>query len=262
MMELEQMYEGRLPEVAGGQPDEPVDASRRPAPLPVLIVFHAHDSSAGHVGQWFRRTGHRLDVRRPFAGDPLPATLRGHCGAVIFGGPQSANDASDHIRREIDWIGLALEEHKPFLGICLGAQMLARQLGARVEHCPMGTVEIGYHPIRPTEAGRGLGFPGHVYHWHREGFDLPRHARLLATADSAYPNQAFCYGSAVGLQFHPEITFAQVSRWSGSNRVRLLLRGARSRQEQIDTHLIEAPKVHRWLDGFLGSWIAGALARV
>jgi GMP synthase (glutamine-hydrolysing) len=255
------MLEARLPEATTGTEVDLEETPSRRSKLPILLVLHQHHSNPGHVGQWFRRHGYTLDVRRHFQGDPLPATLAGHTGAVIFGGPQSANDKLDHIRREIDWVGVALKESKPFLGICLGAQMLAHHLGARVDHCSRGSVEVGYHRIHATPAGRGLIFPNHVYQWHREGFELPRDGVLLATSDGAYPNQAFQYGSAFGVQFHPEITFLQVNRWSGSNPVRLLMRGAKPRQEQIDTHLIEAPKVHHWLDRFLGRWVMGELTR-
>ena len=251
------MLDGRLPDFLTKEPD---GEDRLPAvhrKLPVLIVLHQQHSNPGHVGQWFRRHGHALDIRRHFDGEPLPSTLAGHCGAIIFGGPQSANDRHDYIRREIDWIGVSLKEHKPFLGICLGAQMLAHHLGARVDHCARGHVEIGYHRIRPTQAGHSLELPDLVYQWHREGFELPRDGVLLATADGTYPNQAFQHGAAFGVQFHPEITFSQVNRWSGSNPVRLLMRGARPRHEHIERHLMEAPKVHRWLDRFLSRWVKG-----
>lgn len=230
----------------------------RAANKPVLIVLHQAHSNPGHVGQWFQRNGHALDIRRHFDGQPLPTTLRDHCGAVIFGGPQSANDKLDFIRREVDWIGVALKEKAPFLGICLGAQMLAHHLGARVDHCPHGHVEIGYHRIRATETGkRSGGFPEHVFQWHREGFDLPTGADLLAIGDGNYPNQAFRIGeTAFGVQFHPEITYAQVNRWSGGNPMRLLLRGAQPRHHQIDNHLMKAAHVHRWLDRFLTQWVA------
>lgn len=225
---------------------------------PVLIVLHQAHSNPGHVGQWFQRHGHRLDIRRHFDGQPLPTTLRDHCGAIIFGGPQSANDKHDFIRREVDWIGVALKERAPFLGICLGAQMLAHHLGAKVDHCRHGHVEIGYHPIRATDAGkRAGGFPDLVYQWHREGFELPSGGELLAEGHGAYPNQAFRYGdTAYGVQFHPEITFAQVNRWSGGNPMRLLMRGARPRHDHIEKHLTHAVHVHRWLDGFLTRWVA------
>src|SRR5665647_3200618 len=98
--------------------------------LPVLIVLHQETSSPGRVGNALRALGHPLDIRRPRFGDCLPETLDDHAGAVIFGGPMSANDPDDFVRREIDWIAVPLREQRPFLGICLGAQMLAMQLGA------------------------------------------------------------------------------------------------------------------------------------
>ena len=142
-----------------------------------------------------------LDIRRPRYGDPLPADLADHAGAIVFGGPMSANDEDDYLRREIDWIGVPLRERKPFMGICLGAQMLARHLGHRVYRHPQGKVEIGYHPIRPTEAGRSCCdtlFPEQVYQWHREGFDLPCGATLLAEG-LEFEVQAFRYEQGLRL---------------------------------------------------------------
>src|SRR5690606_27152641 len=98
----------------------------------VLIVLHQEASTPGRVGQMLTAMGFRLDIRRPRFGDPLPATLADHAGAVVFGGPMSANDTDAFIRREIDWMEVPLREGKPFLGICLGAQMLVRHLGGRV----------------------------------------------------------------------------------------------------------------------------------
>src|SRR4051812_6441169 len=123
---------------------------------PVLIVLHQEHSTPGRVGRLLQERGHRLDIRRPRFGDPLPATLSGHAGAAVFGGPMSANDTDDFIRDEIDWIGVPLKEDKPFLGLCLGAQMLAKHLGARVWGHPAGRAEIGYYPLVPTRAGRTL----------------------------------------------------------------------------------------------------------
>ena len=254
------MLDGRLPDNQIDLPAGSDQGPKRNAKPPVLLVLHQQPSTPGPVGRWFRRNGYELDPRRHFAGEPLPSTLAAHCGAVIFGGPQSANDKIDFIRREIDWIGVPLKEGKPFLGICLGAQMLAHHLGGRVDHCPEGRIEVGYHPIRVTQAGARLGLPDTVYQWHREGFDLPRDGVLLATGDGAYPNQAFQYGSGFGVQFHPEITFVQVNRWSGSSPMRLLMRGAKPRQQQMERHLMEAPRVHRWLDGFLRQWVRGKLS--
>src|SRR5436190_23839087 len=69
--------------------------------LPVLIILHQETSTPGRIGNALRALGHRLDIRRPRFGDALPQTLDAHAGAVIFGGPMSANDPDEYIRREI-----------------------------------------------------------------------------------------------------------------------------------------------------------------
>src|SRR5260370_11261637 len=87
--------------------------------LPVLIVLHQETSTPGRVGNALRALGHKMDIRRPRFGDSLPETLDGHAGAVIFGGPMSANDPDDFVRQEIDWIAVPLRDQLPFLVNCL-----------------------------------------------------------------------------------------------------------------------------------------------
>jgi len=171
---------------------------------PILIILHQEHSTPGRLGNALRQLGYRLDVRRPRFGEKLPPTMAEHDGAIVFGGPMSANDEDDFIRREIDWIGVPLREDKPFLGICLGAQMFARQLGGRVFKHPHGHAEIGYYLVRPTAAGLAMveTWPECVYQWHREGFDLPPGAELLAEGDT-FEVQAIRSGRAFALQFHP-----------------------------------------------------------
>src|SRR5580692_2701029 len=130
--------------------------SAAPSLLPVLIILHQETSTPGRIGNALRALGYPLDIRRPRFGDALPQTLAAHAGAVIFGGPMSANDPDDYVRREIDWIAVPLSEQRPFLGICLGAQMLAKHLGARVAPHAKGRVEMGYYPVRPSRAGLKL----------------------------------------------------------------------------------------------------------
>lgn len=224
---------------------------------PVLLVVHQRRSNPGHVGNWFAAHGYPLDIRRPSLGDALPETLENHTGVVIFGGPQSANDTDDFIRYEIDWIRVPLAEEKPFLGICLGAQMLARQLGAGVDFHPEAYAEIGYYRVRPTPEGAALfDWPERLYQWHREGFAVPDSATLLARGEF-FDNQAFRYGpAAFAVQFHPEITQALVNRWSTRASHRLVLPGARPRREHVTGHLRHGPEQRRWLDDFLRRWVA------
>ncbi|HQT62833.1 glutamine amidotransferase [Acidiphilium sp.] len=224
----------------------------------VLIVLHQEHSTPGRVGRLLETLGYSLDARRPRFGDPLPETLRDHAGAIIFGGPMSANDGDDYVRREIDWINVALKEDKPFLGICLGAQMLARCLGHRVSPHPEGRVEIGYYPIAATEHGEKIcaaRFPDHVYHWHREGFECPRGATLLAEG-ADFETQAIKVGrAAYGFQFHPEVTYAMMCRWTCRGAERMGLPGARERREHLDGWFLHDQKVARWTSDFLACWL-------
>ena len=218
----------------GGTAAAPFAPAAAESLLPVLVVLHQECSTPGRVGNALRALGHRLDVRRPRFGDALPETLDDHAGAVIFGGPMSANDPDEFVRREIDWISVPLREQRPFLGICLGAQMLAMQLGARVAPHPEGRAEVGYYPIRPTPAGLALcpHWPDHVYHWHREGFELPDGAELLAEGGD-FPIQAFQSGHAFGLQFHPDVTYAMMHRWTTRGYDRMEAPGARARHHHF-----------------------------
>jgi GMP synthase (glutamine-hydrolysing) len=227
--------------------------------LPVILVLHQPQSVPGFVGKWLDAEGYDLDIRRPRFGDPLPETLENHSAAVIFGGPMSANDSEDYMRIETDWIGVALKEQKPYLGLCLGAQMLARLLGAKVDLDPQARVEIGYHQICPTAAASAAmaPWPTRVYQWHKEGFDLPTGATLLAQSDGAFPNQAFQVGpKAVGLQFHPEITHGMLDGWTSRNPDKLTQVGAYGRDRQLEDHATYSPQVRQWFNGFMRNLLA------
>lgn len=224
--------------------------------LPILIVLHAENSTPGRVGNALRNLGYRLDVRRPRFGDPLPETMHGHAAGIIFGGPMSANDEDDFIRCETDWIGVPLKESKPFLGICLGAQMCARYLGGRVFRHPEGRAEIGYYPIRPTEAGLAVVdvWPECVYQWHREGFDLPSGAKLLAVGDM-FEVQAIRYDRAYALQFHPDVTHAMMHRWTTRGHERMALPGAKPREAHFADRAVYDYSARAWLTVFLERWL-------
>ena len=227
---------------------------------PVLVVLHGENSTPGRIGRILRDLGAPLDIRRPRFGDALPKNMSGHSGAVFFGGPMSANDEEDWLKREIDWIGHPLRENKPFLGICLGAQLLARHLGHKVCEHPEGRVEVGYYPIRPTEEGHGLcdtPFPSRVYQWHGEGFDCPDGAVLLAEGDD-FEAQAIAVGErAFGLQFHPDVTYAMMCRWTMSACRRMNQPGAQARESHLNGWFQHDGAVARWTGAFLRQWLGG-----
>lgn len=227
----------------------------------ILIVLHSDVSSPGRIGHMLVEKGYRLDLRRPCLGEALPASMEHHAGAVIFGGPMSANDPDDWIAREIDWIGLPLKEEKPFLGVCLGAQMLSKQLSGRVGPHADGLVEIGYYPLRPTDEGKAFGpWPEHVYHWHREGLTLPHGATRMATGET-FENQAFRYGpKAFGIQFHPEVTRLTMHRWGVLGAHRFNMPGAQNSKAHLDANLVHDGPVKDWLSRFLDRWLTSPSA--
>ena len=222
----------------------------------VLIILHQENSTPGRVGMSLRARGFTLDIRRPRFGDPLPHTMSGHAGAVIFGGPMSANDTDAFVHREIDWVGVALAEGAPLFGICLGAQMMVRHLGGHVAPDPDGCAEIGYYPLRATQTGdRLMDWPQKVYQWHREGFDLPRDTELLAEGD-LFPNQAFRIGpAAYGIQFHPELTLAMMHRWTVKGAERMKLPCAQGRRDHFAGRSLYDPPLKAWMERFLDIWI-------
>ncbi len=228
----------------------------------IAIVLHQETSTPGRVGMKLLQKGYTLDIFRPALGCTLPANVEDYAGTVIFGGPMSANDDTQHdyIRKEIDWIARPLKTGVPYLGICLGGQMLARQLGGKVYGYPDERAEIGYYDIKPTDDGSAYGpWPQRVYQWHREGFDLVRGATSLATGGEHFPNQAFSYGgTAFAIQFHPEVTQKMMHRWLVKAEHRLALPGARPRHTHFEDRFIYDRQVDAWLDRFLDQWLATA----
>ncbi|HXW20611.1 MAG TPA: glutamine amidotransferase [Roseiarcus sp.] len=232
---------------------------RRKAPR-ILILLHQAHSTPGRIGRLLNEAGAELDIRRHSLDDPLPETLANHAGVVVFGGPMSANDDHGWVLRQLSWLEIPLREKKPLLGICLGAQMMTKTLGARVFTYPDQRAEIGYFAIRPCGAAAdGLcpaPFPRCVYQWHRDGFDLPAGGRLLAEGGEHFPVQAYCYGeSAIALQFHPEVTYQMMCRWTVRGAERLSLPGAQARQSHLDGWFQFDSAVEAWLRAFLPAWM-------
>ncbi len=211
-------------------------------------------ASTGRLGDKLIERGYPLDIRYPLEEDTRLPDLNEHTGAMIFGGPMSANDDDilPGLSRQLDWIPTALDSNKPFLGICLGAQLLARTLGAQIRPHAQGIAEIGYFPVHPTPTGEAIFQDSlNVYHWHQEGFQLPTDAQLLAAGEH-FPNQAFRYGqNAYGIQFHPEVTRNIMENWLSEAADKLALPGAQSVQEQRNGHQQFHEPLGDWLDSFL-----------
>ncbi len=188
---------------------------------------HVPFEGLGAIEGWATRSGHRLSFTRFCDGDSLP-TLADVDWLVIMGGPMSVHDerAYPWLRREKRFIEAAIRSRRIVLGICLGAQLVADVLGAKVY--PNAWKEIGWFPIHRTpqatsnRLGRTLPESINVFHWHGDTFDLPSGAVPLAHSE-ACPNQAFAYGERVlGLQFHLETTKAGAEQLIAHGAVELV----------------------------------------
>jgi len=220
-----------------------------------LIVVHQKRSSTGDVGLKLRNRGYKLDIRRPVLGEKLPDTMNEHDMAVIYGGPPSANDDTDYIKYEINWISNVLRDDKPFLGICLGAQMLAKNLGGEIKRSDDRSIEVGFYDLKPTGCGHQIfKHQKTFFQWHREGFRTPTDCEVLAEGDMFREN-AFRYGKAYGIQFHPEVNFKMHSMWLHYAGYMTKERGAQERYHQMNLRQKHAKKISMWLDTFIDNYL-------
>ena len=216
-----------------------------------LMVVHQKRSSTGDVGLKLRERGYKLDIRRPVFGEKLPDKMDEHDLAVIYGGPPSANDNTDYIKYEIDWISNVLRDDKPFLGICLGAQMLAKNLGGTIKRSNDRSIEVGFYDLKPEGTGHKIfKHQKTFFQWHREGFSTPNDCEILATGDMFREN-AFRYGRAYGIQFHPEVNLKMHSMWLHYAGYMTKEKGAQDRYHQMNLRQKHAKRINMWLDTFI-----------
>ncbi|MEL6438497.1 MAG: glutamine amidotransferase [Cyanobacteria bacterium J06621_8] len=184
-----------------------------------VAIRHVAFEDLGNLAPILEHRGYRIDYIDATSSslqeiDPLKLDL-----LVILGGPIGAYDEQDYpfLLDELRLLGIRLAADLPTLGICLGSQLMARVLGAKVY--PGAVKEIGWSPLSLSDAGeksplKHLGTRDHsVLHWHGDTFDLPPGAVNLASTDN-YVNQAFTWEKcALGLQFHPEVTPQGLENW-------------------------------------------------
>ncbi len=227
----------------------------------VLLIDHAVGERDDRGSAYLAAQGHRITWCRPAAGDALPA-LSEHDALVIYGGAEMLSTALDqpdhpHLRREVDYVARWLATDKAYLGICLGSQLMARALGARVGPLADQRYEIGYVRIEPTPgSGDFLPTATHMYQWHQEGWDLPPGAEHLATGPD-FKNQAMRLGRrAYGIQFHPEVAPASFQRWLDQVPDACSRPGAQPRDKQLADAALHDTAMHAWFQRFLDRWIA------
>jgi GMP synthase-like glutamine amidotransferase len=178
----------------------------------ITILQHGEHEPAGAVEECLVARNEPFRILRLYKGDALPDDPPGRL--IVLGGQMSVNDESTYpfLAPEKALVRKAIARNATVLGICLGAQMIAAACGKKV--CA-GERERGWRKIQGCNTPGHRFFPGEfeVFHWHKETFDLPDGARLLAVG-TAVKNQAFLLGHALGVQFHPEVTEPVIAFWA------------------------------------------------
>ncbi len=225
----------------------------------ILLIDHPVTQRRDRARAHFAERGLDTTSCCPGEGDALPDA--GDFDAlVVYGGAEMLSTdlgkaemgyLRDEVRFVADWIA----SDRPYVGFCLGGQLMAAALGAEVAPHREGINQIGYYEIAPTREGRRfLDRPTRMYQWHQEGFGLPEGAVRLAT-DPAFPNQAIRFGKAFGLQFHPEVDASHYSFWLEQLPHALTRPGAQPREAQMAEAVESDAKTARWFEDFLDTWL-------
>ena len=185
----------------------------------ILVFQHVPHEDLGTLDYLLRAAGFEIHTVKFWGADPAPGNLEGFAALIALGGPMGVYEADKHpyLAMETRLIETALDQDLPLLGICLGSQLMANALCARVY--PSGIKEIGWYDLAPTPDAqndpllRHLRATEKVFQWHGDTFDLPVGAVHLASSPLC-ANQAFRYGhNAYALQFHLEVDREMIDTW-------------------------------------------------
>ena len=234
---------------------------------PVLILQHMADDGPAYLGTWLHRQAVPHELHNAGAGQAFPERMDDFSALAVLGGEMSANDPLPTLRQAERLILQAFATGRPVIGHCLGGQLMARALGARIGPSP--APEIGWQGIEvadsvPARDWFGAIGPHQVFQWHFEAFALPEGAQALA-GSTACPVQAFAYGPHLAMQFHVEVDAEKLVRWSRDTGARYLHAQKHHRTVQSGSamcdDLAERLRTQQALaDRFYGRWL-GAAAR-
>lgn len=224
-----------------------------------IAIRHVHFENLGTLGTLLESRGYQIRYVNGARDDLTPSWIADADLVVVLGGPVGAHedDRYPFIRGEIELLQLRVRSGRPLVGICLGAQLIARAFGCKVY--PMGTQEIGFHAVHLTaEGSKSVLAPlasSPVLHWHGDQFDIPPNGVCLARTDLC-PHQAFAVGRHIlGLQFHLEADPLDIESWLVGHACELHQAGVepemlRAKAQEL-THALPTAShavFSRWLD--------------
>jgi GMP synthase-like glutamine amidotransferase len=192
--------------------------------MKILVLMHVESEGPGTLGTFLESVNAEVRIAHLYAGDKIPSEPTGLDGIVSMGGPMNVyeEDKYPFLRRETILLRNAVDGNLPVLGICLGAQMIAKACGARVIKSP--AKEVGWGKISLTGSAKSdnliAGLPEilDVLQWHDDMFEIPEGGALLASSE-ACPNQAFRHRNALALQFHLEVNEEMLKEWFAESPV-------------------------------------------
>jgi len=227
----------------------------------IFGLYHDAQEGAGLIAEVLKEQGLSFRPVRLYDGEGLPRDTSDLEGLVVMGGPMNVDDIAHFpfLLPELQLLEKVIVEKKPILGICLGAQLIAKALGSRV--FPNKKREVGWHLVSLTAAGKvdphfsKFPDPLTVLQWHGDTFDLPEGAVPLARSKDC-ENQAFRWGEATyALQFHLEATPSMLAQWCGSADGRDYAQGA---GESVESILKATPKAFASLEPHARRFFASA----
>ena len=226
---------------------------------PIWIFRHIACEGLGYLSETFKHHSLEWELFAVDEGCDIPISTVGSAGMVFLGGPMSVNDSDAWIAQELKLIQAAHQQDLPILGHCLGAQLIAKAMGAKITSNPVR--EIGWHSIKQVNSAKlhpimeSIAEEFTVFHWHGETFSIPNSATALFTSADCQ-NQAFAAGNTLALQYHLEVTPDMVDKWSKLYANQLELSASiQSRETMLAQHHNKCDNMHQIADSLYQNWL-------
>lgn len=227
---------------------------------PVKIFRHIDCEGPAHLQALLEQRNLPFELVAVDQGQQIDIDPTTAAGLIFMGGSMSVNDPFGWITQEIQLIQSAIKREIPVLGVCLGSQLLAKALGARVYPGAADCMELGWFPVECTAQNEwtvDLPDSFEVFHWHGETFDLPNGATRLFS-NERYDNQGFAFGPHLALQFHVEMNSESVREWVTRYTEDIERRCVKEHDAQVMLHGLESrvTQLQGYAEILFNRWLA------